>query len=126
MKILILICTFLITSTLFAQNNTDENYSIVTDQAQTWKMNISSNPRMRAEMMRIIIERTKRNPEEMMQLVKCILSNSDLHQMILKKSDRSTKNINTLQMLGMMKNNLNVLKMTTVKKSRLLKSNDLL
>jgi vacuolar-type H+-ATPase catalytic subunit A/Vma1 len=116
MKKLILIFALLFMSTLFSQHRTDVNSEVTTDQAQSWMINIASNPHMRAEMMRIIIERTKDNPEEMMQLVKSILSNSDLHQMILKKSDRYASYINTIEMLAMMKNNSNIMKMTAAKK----------
>ena len=98
-----------LTVSIFAQ----EKINPVTkssDQMNEWMKNIASDSSMRATMMEMMINKTKDNPEEMMVLVNLVLSNTEMHKMIMKAS--KTGDNNSLEMPGMMNESKKVMEMT--------------
>jgi len=121
MKKLILALVLLLTFSLLAQ----EKVNPVTkrsDQVNEWMKNIASDSSMRGKMMEMMIEKTEDNPQEMMMLVNLVLSNNEMHKMILEVSSLNADNKNnSIDMSGIMNENKNDMKMTEKKKRPILK-----
>ncbi|MFC2134917.1 hypothetical protein ACFLR4_02435 [Bacteroidota bacterium] len=93
MKNLLLIFVLLITSSLFAQNITNETNMISVDQSRGWMTKIAVDPEMRTQMMEMMIEETQGNDVEMMKLVNSMFRNPGMHKMIIDKNSESSEKI---------------------------------
>lgn len=93
MKSLILIALMLISTNLFAQERAVVKSESATDQANHWMNNIASNSEMRLHMMQLMIDHTMDKPDEMMQLVDKILSNSEMKKMINTSTLNKSNNL---------------------------------
>jgi len=78
---------------------------------------ISSNSDMRSHMMKMMIEKTTDNKEEMMKLVSSINSNAEMRKMIMetRSQNANSESEYSLQPRGMMGDTVRVMKMERVK-----------
>ncbi len=92
MKSILLFIVLFTTSLLFAQDSLSSKIS--NDQTYVWMNKISSNSEMRSKMMDMMIDKTNGNEEEMMKLVRPILSNPEMNKMIMAADYGKAENEN--------------------------------
>jgi len=111
MKNLILFLVLFIPFSVIAQNEKSSS-ALVNNQTNEWMTTISSNSEMRGMMMDMMIAKTSGNEEEMMKLISPMLSNPELHKMILAtNTGRAENEIISLQPRGLMSDSIKVGKM---------------
>jgi hypothetical protein len=118
MKNIIVTLVLLIPFSLFAQTKVETVSTTADVQTDAWMNKISSNSELRGRMMEMMIAKTSGDKEEMMKLVNSILSNTEMHQMII--SDKNTgiageDNTVELQPRGMMNDSEKSKQMTKTK-----------
>lgn len=86
MKNLFLIFVLLITTSLFAQENSADEGMVSVDQSRGWMSKIAADSEMRSQMMDMMILETQGSSEEMMKLVDLMLRNPEMNKMISEKS----------------------------------------
>ncbi len=105
MKNIIVTLVLLIPFSLFAQTKVETVSTTADVQTDVWMNKISSDSELRGRMMEMMIAKTSGDKEEMMKLVNSMLSNTEMHQMIISdKNTETAKEDNTveLQPRGMM------------------------
>ena len=103
MKNLILFALLLIPFSLIAQIEVENRKTSLKDQSDQWMTKISSDSELRGTMMDMMIEKTSGNTEEMMKLVNSMLSNPEMHKMILAaNTGRAENEIISLDPRGIM------------------------
>lgn len=117
MKKLILILVVLMPTLLFAQIEVNGDNAVFDDQTKEWMSKISSDSEMRGQMMKMMIEETKGNKEEMMKLVGSITGNAEMRKMIMETRSRNAHSESeySLQPRGMDGDSVKVMKMERVK-----------
>ena len=114
MKNLILFALLFIPFSLIAQIEVENRKTSMNDQTDQWMTKISSDSKMRGTMMDMMIEKTSGNNVEMMKLVNSILSNPEMHEMILAtNTGRAENEIISLEPRGMMSDSIKVGKVYT-------------
>ena len=114
MKNLILLLVLIIPFSMLAQIKVESSNATVNDQTDEWMTKISSDSEMRETMMDMMIEKTSGNQEEMMKLVNSMLSNPEMHEMILAtNTGRAENEIISLEPRGMMSDSIKVGKVYT-------------
>lgn len=102
MKSRLLILTLFIPSIILAQDSLSAIAK--NDQTYAWMTEISSNSEMRIEMMDLMIQKTSGNEEEMMKIVRPILSNKEMNEMIMDANyEKRKNNIISVEPRGIMK-----------------------
>ena len=92
MKNLILILFVFTSFSLFAQD--DSNIAVVSDASDEWMTKIASDSQLRGKMMDLMIQKTKGNQEEMRKLVDQMLSDPEMHKMIMASTTGRAVNEN--------------------------------
>jgi len=86
----LLILVLFIPSIIFAQDSVSATAK--NNLTYAWMTEISSNSEMRIEMMDLMIQKTSGNEEEMMKIVRPILRNKEMNEMIMTANYEKTKN----------------------------------
>jgi hypothetical protein len=107
MKNLVLIFVVFSSFSLFAQD--DSNNAVVNNAADEWIVKISSDSKMRVEMMDMIIVKTKGNEAEMRKIANSISNDTGLYQMIVGTfpGKASSENL-SIEPLGISKDSIKV------------------
>jgi hypothetical protein len=84
--VLVLLCSF----TLPAQDKTDVNSSARNNQLEEWMDRISSDPGMRADMVALMVYKTKDNKEDFLKLAELFTRYPELNKMLLEKMPRTS------------------------------------
>ena len=79
----LILFALLIPFSLFAQIQVEERKAEMNSENEEWMVKISSDPEMRNQMMDMMVEKTRRNVEEMNKLASSISNNPDLVQIIV-------------------------------------------
>ena len=82
MKNLILFA-LLIPFSLFAQIQVEDRKTSMNNETDEWMVKISSDSEMRIQIMNMMVEKTKGNPEEMKKLANSISNNPELVKVIV-------------------------------------------
>jgi len=102
MKSILVILVLFIPSLIVAQDSVSATAK--NEQTYAWMAEISSNSEMRIEMMDLMIQKTSGNEEEMMKIVRPILRNKEMNEMIMAANYEKTKNdIISVEPRGIMK-----------------------
>jgi len=102
MQSILLILVLFIPSLIMAQDSVSATAK--NEQTYAWMIEISSDSEMRSEMMDMMIQKTNGNKEEMMKLVRPILSNKEMNEMIMTANYEKAKNdIISVEPRGIMK-----------------------
>jgi hypothetical protein len=110
MKNLIVLVMMFIPFFVIAQNKVDVTDSKMDKQTQEWMTKISSNSEMRSTMMKMMIDETKGNKEEMTKLVNCIMDNPEMHNTM--QAVQPENNIISVEPRKMMNDNQNMMQMS--------------
>ncbi|HRN25444.1 MAG: hypothetical protein IT276_09015 [Ignavibacteriaceae bacterium] len=110
MKNLIVFVMMFIPFFVIAQNKVDITDSKMDKQTQEWMTKISSNSEMRSTMMKMMIDETKGNKEEMTKLVNCIMDNPEMKK-TMQAVQPENNNI-SVEPRKMMNDNQNMMKMS--------------
>jgi len=86
--------------TLFAQDKIEGSNTAGNEQLEEWMNKISSDPGMRADMVALMVDKTKNNEEEMMKLAELFTRSPELNKMILGKIPRNADSQYTLEPRG--------------------------
>jgi len=112
MKNLILFA-LLIPFSLFAQIQVDDRKTSMNNEAEDWMAKISSDSEMRVQIMDMMVEKTKGNPEEMKKLANSISSNPELVRVIVDTTpERAGSDDLSIDPLGVKKDDIKVGKTT--------------
>ena len=112
MKNLILFA-LLIPFSLFAQIQVDDRKTSMNNEAEDWMAKISSDSEMRIQIMDMMVEKTKGNPEEMKKLANSISSSTELHKIIVDTyPERAGSNNLSVEPLGYKTDSIKVGKTT--------------
>ena len=112
MKKLILFA-LLIPFSLFAQIQVDDRKTSMNNEAEDWMAKISSDSEMRVQIMDMMVEKTKGNPEEMKKLANSISSNPELVRVIVDTTpERAGSDDLSIDPLGVKKDDIKVGKTT--------------
>lgn len=113
MKNLILIA-LLIPFSLFAQIQVEDRKTEMNNEADDWMAKISSDSEMRIQMMDMMVEKTKGNPEEMKKLANSISNNPELVKIIVDATpERAGSDDLSIDPLGVKKDDIKVGKTTS-------------
>lgn len=82
MKNLILL-VLLIPFSLFAQIQVEDRKTSMDNETNEWMVKISSDSKLRIQIMDMMVEKTKGNPEEMKKLANSISNNPELVKIIV-------------------------------------------
>jgi hypothetical protein len=115
MKKLILILVALMPVLLFAQIEGNGDNRVLDDQTKEWISKISSDSEMRGQMMKMMIEETKDNKEEMMKLVGLITGNAEMRKMIMETRSQNAHSESSLQFRKMDGDSVKMMQMERVK-----------
>lgn len=111
MKTLILISLLFISTSQFSQDKTNINAESLTDRAKHWMTNIATNPHMRFEMVQKILAHTKDKHDEMLELAKQILDNTEMKKVMREAAVHNAEKGNKYaSMLDMFKKDKNIMK----------------
>jgi hypothetical protein len=108
MKNLILFA-LLIPFSLFAQIQVEDRKTSMNNEADNWMAKISSDSEMRVQIMDMMVEKTKGNPEEMKKLANSISNNPELVKIIVNATpERAGIDDLSIDPLGVKKNDIKV------------------
>jgi len=106
MKSFILLLVLFTSFSLFAQND-------VASSDNEWMAKISSDSEMRIQIMNMMVEKTKDNPEEMKKLANSISNNPELVKIIVDANpERAGSDDLSIDPLGVKKDDIKVGKTT--------------
>lgn len=109
----LILFALLIPFSLFAQIQVEERKAEMNSENEEWMVKISSDPEMRNQMMDMMVEKTRRNVEEMNKLASSISNNPDLVQIIVDATPgRAGSNDLSVNPLGFKKDGIKVGKTT--------------
>ena len=112
MKNLILFA-LLIPFSLYAQIQVDDRKTSMDNEADDWMAKISSDSEMRIQIMDMMVEKTKGNPEEMKKLANSISINPELVKVIVDATpERAGSDDLSIDPLGATKDDIKVGKTT--------------
>ena len=112
MKNLILIA-LLIPFSLFAQIQVEDRKTSMNNEADDWLAKISSDSEMRVQIMDMMVEKTKSNPQEMKKLANSISNNPELVKIIVNATpERAGSDDLSIDPLGVKKDDIKVGKTT--------------
>jgi hypothetical protein len=99
-KKIILVSALLCSFTIFAQNKIELKDTAGNDRLEEWMNRISSDPGMRADMVAMMVYKTKDNKEELMKFAELFTRYPELNKMILEKMPRNANRQYTLEPRG--------------------------